>query len=159
MGWYNKQMTRDGLVPGGVGAKIYDAVDQGFIPAEVAPEMIRAFLRAGMDSTISSISGALRYLALDREQWDALRVDPRKARAAFEEATRLSHALPRSHFSRASHPSTGKIHGANVILRTCPDFESRRARSGGASITSIRPTLSNCAASRSQRQPIPVFQH
>jgi len=89
MEWYNKQMTRDALVPGGVGAKIYDAVDQGLIPAEVAPEMIRAFLRAGMDSTISSISGALRYLALDREQWDALRVDPGKARAAFEEATRL----------------------------------------------------------------------
>lgn len=89
MGWYNKQMTRDGLVPGGVGSKIYEAADQGLIPEEVAPEMIRAFLRAGMDSTISSISGALHYLALDPSQWDALRADPTKARAAFEESTRL----------------------------------------------------------------------
>jgi 4-methoxybenzoate monooxygenase (O-demethylating) len=89
MEWYNRQMTRDGLVPGGVGSKIYEAADQGLIPAEVAPEMIRAFLRAGMDSTIGSISGALRYLAMDPKQWDALRADPGKARAAFDEATRL----------------------------------------------------------------------
>jgi cytochrome P450 len=89
MDWYNRQMTRDGLVPGGVGSQIYDAADQGLIPADVAPEMIRAFLRAGMDSTIGSISGALRYLALDPKQWDALHADPGKARAAFDEATRL----------------------------------------------------------------------
>jgi 4-methoxybenzoate monooxygenase (O-demethylating) len=89
MEWYNRQMTRDGLVPGGVGSQIYEAADQGLIPAEVAPEMIRAFLRAGMDSTIGSISGALRYLAMDSKQWDALLADPGKARAAFDEATRL----------------------------------------------------------------------
>jgi cytochrome P450 len=89
MEWYNRQMTRDGLVPGGVGSKIYEAADQGLIPVEVAPEMIRAFLRAGMDSTISSISAALWYLALDHRQWDALRANPGKARGAFEEATRL----------------------------------------------------------------------
>lgn len=89
MEWYNKQMTRDGLVPGGVGAKIYEAADQGLIPEEVAPEMIRAFLRAGMDSTISSISAALRYLAMDSKQWDTLRESPEKARSAFNEATRL----------------------------------------------------------------------
>jgi cytochrome P450 len=89
MEWYNKQMTREGLVPGGVGSQIYEAADQGLIPADVAPEMIRAFLRAGMDSTIGSIAGALRYLALDPEAWDALRADPGKARAAFDEATRL----------------------------------------------------------------------
>lgn len=89
MEWYNKQMTRDGLVPGGIGAKIYEAADQGLIPEEVAPEMIRAFLRAGMDSTISSISGALRYLAMDPQQWNKLRADPAKARGAFDEAVRL----------------------------------------------------------------------
>jgi 4-methoxybenzoate monooxygenase (O-demethylating) len=89
MEWYNRQMTRDGLVPGGVGSQVYEAADQGLIPAEVAPEMIRAFLRAGMDSTIGSISGALRYLAMDPKQWDALLADPGKARAAFDEATRL----------------------------------------------------------------------
>ena len=89
MEWYNRQMSRDGLVPGGVGSQIYEAADQGLIPTEVAPEMIRAFLRAGMDSTIGSISGALRHLAMDPKQWDALRADPGKARAAFDEATRL----------------------------------------------------------------------
>lgn len=89
MGWYNKQLTRDGLVPGGVGWKIYDAADQGLIPEDVAPEMIRAVLRAGMDSTIASISGALRYLAADPKQWDMLRAEPTKSRAAFEEATRM----------------------------------------------------------------------
>jgi 4-methoxybenzoate monooxygenase (O-demethylating) len=89
MAWYNNQLKREGLVPGGVGSKIYDAADQGLIPAETAPEMIRAFLRAGMDSTVSGISSALRYLAMDPKQWDLVRADPTKGRAAFEEAIRL----------------------------------------------------------------------
>jgi 4-methoxybenzoate monooxygenase (O-demethylating) len=89
MKWYNNQMSREGLVPGGVGSKIYEAADQGLIPAEVAPEMIRAFLRAGMDSTISGIGYALQYLASDPKQWDVIRADLSKARTAFEEALRL----------------------------------------------------------------------
>ncbi len=103
MDWYNKQLTRDGLVPGGVGAKIFEAADQGLIPEEVAPEMIRAFLRAGMDSTIGSISAALRYLALDPRQWAALRADPAKARAAFEEATRLEAPVSISYRKTSCH--------------------------------------------------------
>lgn len=89
MKWYNNQMSREGLVPGGVGSKIYEAADQGLIPAEVAPEMIRAFLRAGMDSTVAGIGYALQYLASDPRQWDAIRADPGKTRAAFDEALRL----------------------------------------------------------------------
>jgi len=89
MAWYDRQLTREGLVPGGVGWQIYEAADKGLIPEETAPEMIKSFLRAGTDSTISGISSALRYLAMAPEQWDLLRADPSKARTAFEEATRL----------------------------------------------------------------------
>lgn len=89
MHWYNNQMTRAGLTPGGVGEKIYQAADQGLIPEETAPEMVRAFLRAGMDSTVSGIGYALYYLANNPKQWDAIRADPGKSRAAFEEALRL----------------------------------------------------------------------
>lgn len=89
MEWYNKQMTRAGLTPGGVGAQIYEAADKGLIPEEIAPEMVRAFLRAGMDSTVSGIAYALYYLAANPDQFEIIRENPAKARAAFEEALRM----------------------------------------------------------------------
>ena len=89
MDWYRRQMTREALTPGGIGAKIFDAADQGLIPADVAPEMLRAFLRAGMDSTISGIGTSFHMLGKHPDQWDMVREDPNKARFAFEEAIRL----------------------------------------------------------------------
>jgi hypothetical protein len=140
MEWYNRQMTRDGLVPGGVGSQVYEAADQGLIPAEVAPEMIRAFLRAGMDSTIGSISGALRYLAMDPKQWDALLADPGKARAAFDEATRLESPVSISYrktsgdaeLSGYAVPAGSKVRSSSRrwrdAIRESSSMASRRTR-------------------------------
>jgi cytochrome P450 len=89
MDWYNASMRRDALLPGGFGLKIYEASDAGQIDPDIAPLLVRSFLRGGLDTTSSSISAALWYLARDPAQYALLREDPTRARAALEEAMRL----------------------------------------------------------------------
>jgi 4-methoxybenzoate monooxygenase (O-demethylating) len=87
--WYQAMMRREAMVPGGFGEKIFQAADAGEIEQEVAPLLVRSFLRGGLDSTSSAISAALWYLARDPAQWALLREDPNRARSALEEAMRL----------------------------------------------------------------------
>jgi 4-methoxybenzoate monooxygenase (O-demethylating) len=51
--------------------------------------LLRSFLSAGVDTTVSALTAALWCLAANPSQWDALRNDPSLARAAFEEAIRF----------------------------------------------------------------------
>jgi 4-methoxybenzoate monooxygenase (O-demethylating) len=87
--WYNASMQRESLEPTGFGTKIFEAADAGLIDPDVAPLLIRSFLRGGLDTTSSAISATLFYLASDPEQFDLLKQDPTKARMALEEAMRL----------------------------------------------------------------------
>lgn len=87
--WYNDSMTREAMMPSGFGEKIFAAADAGDIEPEIAPLLIRSFLRGGLDTTTSSISAALYYLARDPAQFALLREDTSRARAALEEAMRL----------------------------------------------------------------------
>ncbi len=87
--WYLDSMKREAMVPGGFGEKIFQAADAGEIDHETAPLLVRSFLRGGLDSTTSTISAALWYLAKDPEQWRLLKADPSKVRTAFDEAMRL----------------------------------------------------------------------
>ena len=50
--------------------------------------LVRSFLSAGVDTTVSGIAFALRNLAADSHQWQLLRDDPSLARNAFEETIR-----------------------------------------------------------------------
>ena len=88
-----EQTRREHLHPDGLGARIWEAVDTGDIPAEEAPLLIRSLLTAGVDTTVAALAAALHCLATDPEQWAMLRDDPRKARFAFEEAMRLDSPL------------------------------------------------------------------
>lgn len=87
--WYLDSMKREAMVPGGFGEKIFQAADAGEIDQETAPLLVRSFLRGGLDSTTSTISAALWYLAKNPEQWRLLKADPSKVRTAFDEAMRL----------------------------------------------------------------------
>lgn len=87
--WYLDSMKREAMVPGGFGEKIFQAADAGEIEQEVAPLLVRSFLRGGLDTTSSMISAALWYLAKDPAQWQLLRDDPSRVRGALEEAMRL----------------------------------------------------------------------
>lgn len=87
--WYLASMQREAMVPGGFGASIFAAADRGEIEPEVAPLLVRSFLRGGLDTTSSMISAALWYLAMDPAQWALLRADPTRIRMALDEAMRL----------------------------------------------------------------------
>jgi cytochrome P450 len=87
--WILARCKREALAGGGFGQMIYQAADAGEITEEEAGMLVRSFLSAGVDTTIDSIGLALRCLAENPDQWQALRDDPSLARAAFEEATRF----------------------------------------------------------------------
>ncbi|WP_113699227.1 cytochrome P450 [Nonomuraea lactucae] len=87
--WIAEVGTRDRLRPGSWGAAVLDAVDEGRLPAEKAFPLMRAFLVAGMDTTVNGIASMLRVFAERPDVWEEVRNDPKLAGAAFEEALRL----------------------------------------------------------------------
>lgn len=87
--WIMGRCRRDALSRDGLGAIIYQAVDQGEVSAEDGAMMVRSFLSAGIDTTVRAIGSALYLFAQSPDQWRLLRSDLSLARAAFEETLRL----------------------------------------------------------------------
>jgi len=84
------QQARPGAMPANsFGAVIHAAAQRGVISDVQAQGMLRAFATAGVDTTISSLSSALWLFARYPEQWNLLREDPTRIRAAFDEVLRL----------------------------------------------------------------------
>jgi cytochrome P450 len=86
--WINAQCARQALLPAGIGAIIWAAVDTGEITAEEAPLLVRSLLSAGLDTTIVGIGNALYAFATNPAQWQALREKPALVRPAFDEVLR-----------------------------------------------------------------------
>jgi 4-methoxybenzoate monooxygenase (O-demethylating) len=87
--WIASQCKREALSDGGIGAAIHAAADAGEVTRQEAELLVRSLLSAGFDTTVHGLGVAMRQLALNPDQFAALRADPSKARAAFEEAVRL----------------------------------------------------------------------
>jgi 4-methoxybenzoate monooxygenase (O-demethylating) len=87
--WISGQCRRESLSPGGIGAMIHEAADSGEIMRQEAELLVRSLLSAGFDTTVHGIGAAMHALAANPDQLAALRANPGKARAAFEEAVRL----------------------------------------------------------------------
>jgi 4-methoxybenzoate monooxygenase (O-demethylating) len=87
--WVVEHTARGALAPDGFGAKFYQAVDNGLLSEEDAGLLVRAFLSAGVDTTISAMGFLLRRFAVHPDQWDMLRADSSLARPAFDEAVRI----------------------------------------------------------------------
>jgi len=87
--WIGEQCRRETLSDDGVGAMIHAAADAGEVTRQEAELLVRSLLSAGFDTTVHGIGAALRSLAHNPDQFAALRADPTKARAAFEEAIRF----------------------------------------------------------------------
>jgi cytochrome P450 len=87
--WITAQCKRESLSDKGVGAMVHAAADAGEVTRVEAELLVRSLLSAGLDTTVHALGAALRCLALNPDQFAALRADPSKARAAFEEAVRL----------------------------------------------------------------------
>jgi 4-methoxybenzoate monooxygenase (O-demethylating) len=87
--WIMASCRRENLAPGGFGAQIYEAADAGEITEEQAGMLVRSFLSAGLDTTVSALGNAVHLFATNPDQWDLLRADPSLARPAFEETIRF----------------------------------------------------------------------
>ncbi|GAB3672260.1 cytochrome P450 [Salinisphaera aquimarina] len=88
--WISQRCQRDALTRDGVGALIYAAVDAGEATEEEANMLVRSFLSAGVDTTVSGIGGTLWCLAHHPEAFERLKADPRLVRVAFEEVLRYT---------------------------------------------------------------------
>ena len=87
--WIALQCRRETLASDGIGAMIHAAADAGEVTRQEAELLVRSLLSAGFDTTVHGIGAAMHCLALNPDQFAALRAEPTKARAAFEEAVRL----------------------------------------------------------------------
>jgi 4-methoxybenzoate monooxygenase (O-demethylating) len=82
------QCEREALLPGGFGAQIYQATDEGRISRQQAPALVRSILSAGFDTTVAGLGNAVYAFATNPEQWRLLRSDPALLRCAFDEVIR-----------------------------------------------------------------------
>ncbi|WP_404478068.1 cytochrome P450 [Novosphingobium sp. BL-52-GroH] len=88
MAWVAMACRRENLRPGGWGAAVYEAVDQGECTPEEAERLVRSFLSAGVDTTINGIAHMILAFIRHPAEWDRLRADPSLAKRAFEESLR-----------------------------------------------------------------------
>lgn len=92
--WVTAKCQREALAPGSFGAQVYEAADSGEITEEEAPLLVRSFLSAGLDTTISAIGMAIYSLARHPKQWAIVAADPSLSRVAFDETLRFDSAAP-----------------------------------------------------------------
>jgi len=86
--WLETQCERAALDPEGIGETIYAASDTGQVTLAEAKLLLQTVLSAGADTTFITMANALRAWALFPDQYAALRADPKKVRAAFDESLR-----------------------------------------------------------------------
>ncbi|MCA0873947.1 cytochrome P450 [Seohaeicola saemankumensis] len=88
--WITGACTRERLTGDGLGAMIYADADRGEITHDEAGMLVRSFLSAGVDTTVTGIGNALWCLSQNPGEWDKLKADLSLARPAFEEVLRYT---------------------------------------------------------------------
>jgi 4-methoxybenzoate monooxygenase (O-demethylating) len=86
--WVTESCKRENLKPGGWGAQVYEAADQGDCDHAEAERLVRSFLTAGVDTTVNGIGNMILAFGTYPDQWAALRANPSLAKRAFEESLR-----------------------------------------------------------------------
>ena len=88
--WITAACQRARLTGEGLGAMVYACADEGEITEEEAGMLVRSFLSAGVDTTVTGIGNALMCFSRNPDQWEALKENPKLARSAFEEVLRYT---------------------------------------------------------------------
>lgn len=109
--WIMAQCQRQRLAPGGFGAMIYAAADQGEITEAEAGMLVRSLLSAGVDTTVTGIGNAIWCLAGNPGEFQRLRENPRLALPAFEETLRFT--SPVHSFCRTANQAT-EVNGVAI---------------------------------------------
>lgn len=97
---FEESFRRHNMVPGGMGAQMYEFEDDGRFEPGTAFGFVRVLFRGGFDTTIAGLNGALLQLSRQPDTWAWLRANPEKALLAFDES--LRHISP----FRVSHRVT-----------------------------------------------------
>ena len=86
--WVDKCCNRENLDPEGLGMQMFLAADRGAITQDEAKLLVGILLSAAADTTVMTVSTAMRAFSLFPDQYRELRRDPSLARSAFEESLR-----------------------------------------------------------------------
>lgn len=138
--WVTAKCQREALAPGSFGAQVYEAADLGEITQDEAPLLVRSFLSAGLDTTISAIGMALYNLARHPDQWSILAANPQFARAAFDETLRFDSSAPyvfrtTAHETEIAGVRIGKHEKILLLVASANRDESRWERPDQLDIT------------------------
>lgn len=79
---------KENLAAGSMGAAVFEAVDEGVVPAEAAPWLVMTYVTAGLDTTVHSISHLIWLLGTHQDQFERLRSDPALVPNAVRESIR-----------------------------------------------------------------------
>lgn len=88
--WITAACGRARLTGEGLGAIIYAAADAGEITEDEAGMLVRSFLSAGVDTTVTGIGNMLWCLSQNPAEYDRLKHDPALIRPAIEEMLRFT---------------------------------------------------------------------
>ena len=117
--WIAQSCQRENLAPDGWGMSVYEAADRNDCSPEEAARLVRSFLSAGVDTTVSSIANLMHAFAEHPEEWAMLRQRPALIRSAIEESLRWGGVI-QTFFRTTSRPveiAGGVIpEGAKVLL-------------------------------------------
>jgi len=86
--WVERCCNRENLRPDGLGMQMFLAADRGQVTAEEAKLLVGILLSAAADTTVMTVSTAIRAFSLFPEQYKTLRREPALVRSAFEESLR-----------------------------------------------------------------------
>jgi len=86
--WVEHCCKRENLAPDGLGMQMFLAADRGQITHDEARLLVGILLSAAADTTVMTVSTAMRAFSLFPDQYRELRRDPSLVRSAFEESLR-----------------------------------------------------------------------
>lgn len=86
--WVDACCNRENLEPEKLGMQMFLAADRGEITGDEAKLLVGILLSAAADTTVMTLSTAMRAFSLFPDQYSALRAQPSLLRSAFEESLR-----------------------------------------------------------------------
>jgi cytochrome P450 len=86
--WVEQCCNRENLAPDGLGMQMFLAADRGQVTQDEAKLLVGILLSAAADTTVMTVSTAIRAFSLFPEQYEMLRREPALVRSAFEESLR-----------------------------------------------------------------------
>ncbi|HEY8359879.1 MAG TPA: cytochrome P450 [Ramlibacter sp.] len=111
LAWFEQSVSRQGVLPGSIAELLFRAEEAGDLDEGIASNVVRSFVGGGTDSTIAGIGFTLNQLARNPRQWERVRSEPAKVKAAFEEGIR--HETP---FQVTYRTTVGEVELGGVRL-------------------------------------------